>query len=101
MSEQSDDLMFGEDAGHPQPADPVESLTWSLLDKQASDDEMRLLDTLLLSDANARRTYVNCTQLHMDLISLFQDQARAPVGSPALILPSHNYLDGGTTTSGA
>ena len=101
MSDQGDDLLFDEDAGHPKPADPVASLTWSLLDKQISDDELRLLDTLLLSDASARHTYVDCTQLHMDLISLFEDQRHAAVGSAPAVLPSLNYLNGGTANSGA
>ena len=54
-------------------ADPVvrervQELTWALLDEQILDDEMKLLDNLLLSDDSARDTYIQCVQLHTDLM---------------------------------
>lgn len=45
----------------------VAELTWALLDEQITADEMRLLDNLLLSGDDARRTYLDCVQLHTDL----------------------------------
>jgi hypothetical protein len=52
----------------------VEELTWALVDEQISDDEFRLLDTLLLSDNAARGTYIDCMQLHTDLTLHFTEQ---------------------------
>jgi hypothetical protein len=46
----------------------VQELTWAMLDEQISDDEFRLLENLLLSDDEARETYVNCIQLHAGLM---------------------------------
>jgi hypothetical protein len=47
----------------------VQELTWAMLDEQISDDEFRLLENLLLSDDDARDTYVNCIQLHAGLMA--------------------------------
>jgi hypothetical protein len=49
----------------------VQELTWALLDEQITDDEKSLLDTLLLSDDNARRHYMECIQLHTDLLAFY------------------------------
>jgi hypothetical protein len=59
------------------PSDPVveervQELTWALVDEQISDDELRLLDNLLLSDEEARHTYVACVQMHADLAEYFR-----------------------------
>ena len=55
----------------------VQELTWALLDEQISDDEMSLLDNLLLSDDAARRRYIDCVQLHTDLMQHFRQADRA------------------------
>ena len=55
----------------------VQELTWAILDEQISADEMRLLDNLLLSDDEARRTYIGCMQLHTDLLEHFRKPAAA------------------------
>lgn len=47
----------------------VQELTWALLDEEITDDEKSLLDTLLLSDDNARRCYLECVMLHADLLT--------------------------------
>lgn len=47
----------------------VQELTWAMLDEQITDDEFRLLENLLLSDDDARDTYVNCMQLHVGLMA--------------------------------
>jgi hypothetical protein len=65
----------------------VEELTWAMVDEQIRDDELRLLDTLLLSDDAARETYLGCVQLHVDLMHFFAKQeanARPDGKSPAL-----------------
>jgi len=46
----------------------VQELTWALLDECATEEDMALLDNLLLSDASARQSYIECIQLHTDLM---------------------------------
>src|SRR4051812_43759197 len=53
----------------------VQELTWALLDDQIKDDEFRLLENLLLSDEDARKSYLNCVQLHADLMVRFAQPA--------------------------
>jgi hypothetical protein len=62
----------------------VQELTWALIDDQISDDEMRLLDTLLLSDDDARTTYVGCMQLHTNLIEHFSPTPVGPTKATVL-----------------
>lgn len=59
----------------------VQELTWALLDEQIDDDEAKLLDNLLLSDDLARKRYVECVQLHCDLIGHFAKPAVNAAGS--------------------
>jgi hypothetical protein len=49
----------------------VQELTWALVDEQIDHDEMQFLEGLLLSDDHARHTYIDCVQLHTDLMSHF------------------------------
>jgi hypothetical protein len=49
----------------------VQELTWALLDDYAAKDDVTLLENLLLSDDKARAAYLNCIQLHSDLMSHF------------------------------
>jgi hypothetical protein len=80
MSEDTDEFLLGDQTGrsaaggHPQPDDPLATLSWALLDEQITQDEIGLLDTLLLSDDVARATYLSCVQLHTDLLYHFQEQ---------------------------
>ncbi len=53
----------------------VQELTWALVDEEIDHDETRLLENLLISDDQARATYVSCVQLHVDLISHFAKPA--------------------------
>jgi len=55
----------------------TQELTWALVDEQINDDEMRLLDSLLLSDDGARDTYIACMQLHSDLVHHHAEPAKA------------------------
>jgi hypothetical protein len=99
MSKETDDFLFDEDdsswaaGGHPQPPDPVESLSWALLDEQITDDEIGLLDTLLLSDASARSAYVGCVQLHNDLLFHFGDEKKVAAGALATKSPVLGFLN--------
>jgi hypothetical protein len=61
----------------------VQELAWAVIDEVATDDDLRLLDNLLLSDDEAIREYVNCVQLHVDLAAHF-----APAGA----LPGNSAL---------
>jgi hypothetical protein len=51
----------------------VQELTWALLDGEISDDELSLLDTLLLTGDDARNRYIECVQLHTDLMVHYAD----------------------------
>lgn len=44
-----------------------EQLVWALLDDQISDDDRSRLEQLIASDEQARETYVQCVQMHVDL----------------------------------
>jgi hypothetical protein len=70
----------------------VQELTWALVDEQISTDEMQLLEGLLLSDDQARRTYLNCVQLHTDLWTHF---AKSEPVNPAGKSPVLGFLGGG------
>jgi hypothetical protein len=49
----------------------VQALTWALVDEQATDDQIRRLEEMLLEDGEARRVYITCMQMHADLRYLF------------------------------
>lgn len=70
----------------------VEELTWALLDDNISDDEMSLLDTLLLTGDDARNRYIECVQLHTDLMAHYAEPSQGAVGafSKSPILSSLN-----------
>jgi hypothetical protein len=55
----------------------IQELTWALLDEQITDDEKSLLDTLLLSDDKARRCYLECIQMHADLLAHYSAKPAA------------------------
>ena len=69
------------------PADHnVEDLVWAMLDEQISDEDFRRLEELLRADEDARRLYMQCVQLHVDLTYWYNPgnapARRAPVGLP-------------------
>jgi len=73
----------------------VQELTWALVDEQISNDEMRLLDNLLLSDDEARSTYIGCIQLHTDLLEHYRASA-VPVGSTPAQTQVLSFLNEGS-----
>jgi len=88
MSEKMNDLFFegadeNAEGGHPQPEDTVSTLSWALVDEQITQDEIGLLDTLLLSDPAARNTYLDCMQLHTDLLFHFSEQQQPAAAASA------------------
>jgi hypothetical protein len=56
----------------------VQDLVWALVDEQATDDQVRTLETLLLQSDEARRVYVRCMQMHADLYCLFGGKQAPP-----------------------
>jgi hypothetical protein len=97
MSEKMDDLFFGgadenTAGGHPQPPDTVSTLSWALIDEQITQDEIGLLDTLLLSDPAARSTYLDCMQLHTDLLFHFSEQEQPAAAATATKSPVLGFL---------
>ena len=85
MSHDASDLAVGD--GDSTVRDRVQELTWALMDEQISNDEFRLLDSLLLSDDAARGTYIDCVQLHSDLMFHFADPTKnPPAGGKAPVL---------------
>jgi hypothetical protein len=97
MADELDEFMLNDqsEGGHPQPEDPVESLTWALLDEQITQDEICLLDTLLLSDDAARNAYLGCVQLHTDLLFHFSEKNEVAAGATATKSPILGFLNEG------
>jgi hypothetical protein len=74
--------------------DRVEELTWALVDEQIREDELPLLESLLLSDELARHAYIECMQMHSDLISHFarsSANATAKSGTGTQVLGNLNF----------
>jgi hypothetical protein len=62
-------------------ASEVQDLVWALVDEQATDEQVRRLEELLLRSNEARTTYVRCMQMHADLRYMFGGR---PSPSPKL-----------------
>lgn len=76
----------------------VEELTWAAIDEVASDDEIRLLETLLLSDDEAVTCHAECAQLHVDLLKHFADEPdETSLAGDSLVL---GFLNEGTPPLG-
>ena len=65
----------------------VEDLVWAMLDEQISEQEFSRLDELLRDDEEARRLYLQCVQLHVDLASFYaaKDKPASSVGLPVSV----------------
>lgn len=70
----------------PVPSDneEVEDLVWSLLDDHISADEFQRLEGLLGADEDARRLYLECVQLHVDLREWFNPRTDVVGRVPAV-----------------
>lgn len=71
-----------------------------MLDDQITQDEIGLLDTLLLSDEAARGSYLECVQLHTDLLFHFSDQNKVAAGAGATKSPVLGFLSEGGSPFG-
>lgn len=63
----------------------VQELTWSLVDENATEEEVHRLESLLLDHDEARRTYVMCMQMHADLHFLLNPPPQLPVAVQKII----------------
>jgi hypothetical protein len=63
-------------------SDLAEQLTWELLDDRISKTGMRQLEELLQADADCRRCYLACLELHQMLAEYFQASAGEEHSSP-------------------
>lgn len=75
----------------------VQELTWAMVDNQIEPGEFELLENLLLSDDNARRTYVDCVQLHAELVGHYAKQQSSSTPGTSSIL---SFLGGGNPSVG-
>lgn len=67
----------------------VEELTWALVDDHIDAAQLAELEKLLLDNEVARKTYVECMQMHADLHFMFNQNAKRGVtGSSSSRLPS-------------
>jgi hypothetical protein len=76
----------------------VQELTWALLDEDISDDEMSLLDTLLLTGDKARDRYIECIQLHTDLMAHYAEPKTAVGGAAGSKSPVLSFLNAGSSS---
>ena len=97
----SDDAASATPGGEPLVNDRVQELTWELVDEQINDDELRLLENLLLSDDQARDTYVGCIQLHTDLLHHYGSLPIAPGGTESTRFPVLGFLNDASLPFGA
>lgn len=74
----------------------VEDLTWQLLDGVAEDSQVKVLERELIDKESARKTYVNCVQLHVDLMFYFREKQ-----GDSLIVPLPNLTDADDDVSGS
>lgn len=52
----------------------VQELVWALVDEQATPEQAKRLESLLLEDDSARHIYALCMQMHADLHFLLSNQ---------------------------
>jgi hypothetical protein len=74
-------------------AERVRELTWALIDEQINEDELKLLDTLLLSDEKARDNYIGCVQMHAELLAHFATPAKKTGSKVAIESAVLGFLD--------
>ena len=61
----------------------VEGLVWAMLDEQISEGTTSgRLDELLRHDEEARRLYLQCVQLHVDLAAFYDAKDKTALGRP-------------------
>jgi hypothetical protein len=68
------------------PLTEAQDLIWALLDDQISTSDFKHLEAMLQEDEEARRLYVQCVQLHVDLQQWFASNPGTtsclPAGAP-------------------
>lgn len=58
-------------------SEKVQTLTWALIDEHINENEQGELEQLLKTDAEARATYVECVQMHVELQSYFSESSKS------------------------
>jgi len=58
--------------------DHIQRMVWALVDGQLTQKEIEAFEALLCEDEQARRTYVECMQLHADLHAFFRKGGAVP-----------------------
>jgi hypothetical protein len=48
----------------------VQDLVWAVVDEYATESQIRRLEQLVMTNEEARRTYITCMQMHADLCML-------------------------------
>ncbi len=56
----------------------VQDLVWAVVDEYATESQVRRLEQLVLTNEEARRTYVTCMQMHADLCLLLGGKSFQP-----------------------
>ena len=94
MTHDASDFLSGDDEIQPSRSGDVsvQELTWALIDDQIESGEFQLLESMLLSDDAARDEYLNCVQLHADLVAHFAKPADAAAAGKSPVL---GFLGGG------
>lgn len=68
-------------------SEQVQTLTWALIDDQIDEADWKELESLLSTDAEARATYVQCVQMHVDLQTHFAGESKTRITLPPEISP--------------
>jgi hypothetical protein len=100
-SDANDELSSAGPFGQPSALDRVEELTWALVDEQINEDEFGLLENLLLSDDEARDVYIDCIQLHTELLAHYAEPAPSAGDSQRPCSPVLSFLNAGLPGMGA
>jgi len=70
----------------------VQELVWTLVNEQATPEQISRLEELLANHEEARQAYVMCIQMHADLQCLFNEDLRNLI--PSLKNPESSPLFG-------
>jgi len=81
----------------------VQELVWELLDDQLSESRAKRLEQLLHEHESARKTYIGCVQMHVNLHELYSGRMPPPLPTDEGIAPPLPIVDlpqFGTTPDG-
>jgi hypothetical protein len=67
------------------PLSEIEELTWTMIDDQLTEAQIRRLEQLVTEDKEARQIFLTCMNLHVELERLFRGE-NPP--APSFVLPA-------------